>query len=471
MFRNIKSFFQRFGSIYESSSTAFPQLDVDKLKVKLNLKQAAYDRGSKNLPASNTMNTDDVELKINQFIDDEVLDASEKYISYNRAYEERLNQLKVEGHIGLFDQIAGVAESDFDIIVFESRNDVYTARDFVKVNEVYLENFKVLNKLNRPAYYPETNLLSLSIILLLMVFETIFNAYFFSKADELGWLGGITTALGPTIINFSLAYFLGDIALRYSLHVNRVKRTFGYILSILLPLAIVTMNLGIAHLRDSMQINIENPAIFALNTFWSKPFVLVDIKSWLFMSIGCIFSLLATRKFWKLDDPYPHYGEINRKRDHKINYYNQILLNGTIGLETKRNIYLEKLVNAYRQISSRYTQAASIIISKKQWNNLFINFIDHIDNVGRVLIAFYRQENVSSRSSKPPKLFNTEWRLDRSNISVLTANSDDLEAYKYNPQLVESKYSESIDRIKIAFERNIKKFQTIEELSSDNNNV
>jgi hypothetical protein len=465
IFKKIASLFQRFGSVYESTSNTFPQLDVDKLKLKLHLKEAALERGAKNLPPSDSEQFDDVELKIISYIEDEIRDGLEKYNEYLRAYEERINQLKAIGHIEHLDQIAGVTEGDLNTIVLESKFEIFTARDYVRRIEEYFEFFKKENKLNRPAFYPDSYLLNYAIILFMMLLETSFNAFFFTKGNELGWLGGISTALGPTIINFSLAYLLGDIGFRYLSHISNVKKLFGFLLSVTLPCIIISMNLGIAHWRDSMQLDIENSASTALQNFKNAPFALADIKSWIFMCIGCMFSLMATLKFWKSDDAYPHYGSVSRKRDDKVERYNEIIMDSTLSLETKRDDRLEELRESHNNVTSRYTQASTILIAKDKWNSLFINFLDHLENVGQVLISFYRSEDIGARSTPAPEYFSQKWILNRENLPVLEMDKGDaLESFKYEPEVLKSRYSSCIKQINTAFDKSMKKFQSIDQL-------
>ena len=459
------SFINGAGSIYESTPLAFPSLNADKLKKKLRLLVEAEQRGSKNLPLSGSKSPDDIERSIVGYINEQIRDVSESYEDYQRAFEDRLNRLRATGHAERLEEIAGAAEADFERHVRQSSMGIHTAKKSVEENEKHVDEFKLENNLRRPAVYPENQLLNLSILFFILVAETAMNGKFFAKGSELGLVGGIATAILPSIANMGIAFFLGHFALRLSAGKRSAQKVIGIVLSLVLFVAIFFMNLGVAHYRSAFVMGEQHAATIAMNTIQNSTFSLGDLESWLLLIIGCMCSLLAALKIWLMDDKYPEYGKFSRRRDNKIAEYDYVISHALDDLEARRDDRLEELENVCSEAYIKESSAAVILDNQQRWACRFQDYLDHLQSVGRTLISYYRNKNCEFRSDLPPKYFEQEWSLEYKDINLYTKNDElSIEEFKNDPLQIKKIYGNCIDRINQAYSKSLYAFETIDEI-------
>jgi len=460
------------GPSYERTHLTFPQLDTDVLKVKMNLKEEAGERGKKNLPPTAAARFDDVEQKIVTFINNQVKSATESYYDDLRSFEDRMNRLNAAGNAGQIEAISIAAEADFKAHVHKRKDELYTARAVVTECESDLKNFKKLNELDRSARYPDSRILYFSIVTALVTIETYINGMFFAQGHEQGIIGGIFTALIPSLLNATAGYYLGNFAFRLAVHRRWPQRASGIFLCLLLPALVFAMNLAVAHYRSAM-INLTEygsiqAAKDALTTFLSTPFILSDVESWFLFALGSIFCLIATIDFWKMDDPYPHFGEITRDHKAKINDYADKKSEILEELQDVRDDRLEELNEACELVSAKANEANAVFDSKKRWTTLYQDHLTHLESAGRELLAYYHTINMGERTEKPPKYFQQEWNLDRPELPV--PGIDFLKAlnnFQSEVTGVQSLYSGCSKRIGKSYMAALEEYQTIEQLQPE----
>lgn len=465
----IKSFLGQFGSVYGDTPLTFPQLDIEKIKDRLNLKQLGEDRGNKNLPPADTKALDDIEQRIVTFIEDEVKDSKERYYDNQRSFEDRISKLNSLGYTGKVESIAVLAEGDFENHIHKTKDELYTARRTVTEIENDLNNFKKKNRLDRSARYPESRLWYFAIAAFLLVVETYINGMFFAKGHEMGIVGGFFTAFIPSLLNVSLGCCFGHIAFRLAINCHWLKRTFGLFLCLLMPALIFAVNLATAHYRTAMiGLMGEDAAKIALENLLSAPFMLSDIESWLLFATGCLFSLIATLDFWAMDDHYFHFGKISRHHHQKMEDYANMKAGILEELEEIRDIRLKELDEAYSLVTSRYSEANSIFDAQRRWSVLFKEHIGHLESVGRALLAFYRTNNISARTDKPPKHFQQEWKMERHELPAPSVDFlkilNDFQAESSTAQDI---YAKCVNRIGATYHAAIVAYQTIDQLNPE----
>lgn len=464
----LESLTQQFGSVYEGTPLTFPQLDAEKIKVQLKLKEEAIERGNKNLPLASTKALDDMEERIVAYVDDQMKDVSESYYDNNRSFEDRVNRLKSRGNVGKLEEIAESTESDFKKQTHQSKFEIYTSRSELKSMERYVNKFKENNNLDRPAIYPKNLALHYAIIFFLVVIETYMNGYFFAKGHELGMVGGIFTAFVPSILNMIGAFFVGHYTFRLFPNVSSTKKLLGIIFCILLTTLILYINLGVAHLRSAMIIGAEHPEQIALKNLFFAPLSLVDIESWLLFAMGCFCSLIASIKFWSADDRYYDFGRIARTHKERIEEYVNITSHLMDTLESIRDSRLRELDEEYSLISSRYDEANSIFDNQKRWKILFGEYLSHLENVGRILLSYYRNHNIAVRTTKPPKHFLEEWTLVKTSQPETGIDFKQIiKDFKEDTDRAQQVYAASTKRINLGYNTAVNEYQTIEQLNPE----
>lgn len=465
---NIKSIIGHLASKHTSSPLTFPQLDVEKLKVKLNLKDIALERGAQNLPSVDDNSGDDVEQRIVNFLNDEIAEATEGFYDNQRAFEVRINELTSLGSIGKIDAISTLASSDFKAQIHQRQDQLYHARANVTAAEQDIIKFKEKNGLDQTARYPENKAIYITVVVLLMVIETVFNGQFFAKGHDLGMVGGFFTAFIPSLLNVLLGLGIGNFALRLINNINAKKRVMGGLMLFCLVSIVAVMNLAVAHYRSAMVGMVEDADQQALENFLSSPFSLGEVESWLLMLMGITFCTVATIDFWKMDDPYSGYGAISRAHKVSLTNYASMKFDAIEDLQELRDTRIEELDTAFSQISSRYNEANAIFDSQRRWQTLFKVHLDHLEGVGRDLVGYYRNTNQIARTEKAPAYFHTEWSMEKKPLPPPNVDfSKILADFQTEGTQAQRVYSKCNKQIADAFDKALTQYQTIDQLQPE----
>ena len=116
--------------------------------------------------------------------------------------------------------------------------------------------------------HPQVRILNLSVIVLLVLFESAANAYFFAQQSEFGLSGGIFQAAAVSLANVSTSYFIiGFWGLRHAsiatdpnkkfweFDSRNVIKWFGVIAVIFGIIMALLVNLSAAHYRNLLDLN------------------------------------------------------------------------------------------------------------------------------------------------------------------------------------------------------------------------
>ncbi len=176
----------------------------------------------------------------------------------------------------------------------------------------------------RAPAYPESHIMTFSILAGMVLFEGVLNAYFFSKGSDLGLLGGWIQAITVAFTNVIASFFIiGFLGLRM---LQNPHRPFSFAAAcIFVPLAVLLitfLNFSAAHYRDLLEINaatlaladvapsgeILTPITRAL-TF--APFE--TLEALLLFILGMTFAVIGAFKGATFDDRLIGYGAAHRR--------------------------------------------------------------------------------------------------------------------------------------------------------------
>ncbi len=160
------------------------------------------------------------------------------------------------------------------------RADKRMKRDRADGRKPSLKHLEPLDSLNRGIHFvsdhPPVRIFSLSVIALLVLFESAANAYFFSLNNPLGLLGGLFQAAAVSLSNVAVAYFIvGFWGLRHITvpwQYHWPKKVFGVIAIVTGLIMIVLVNLSAAHFRNIQDMSVENiepPSPAELTSTWT----------------------------------------------------------------------------------------------------------------------------------------------------------------------------------------------------------
>ncbi len=177
--------------------------------------------------------------------------------------------------------------------------------------------------LRAPAY-PDSHIMTFSILAGLVLFEGLANAYFFSKGSDLGLLGGWIQAITVAFTNVIASFFIvGFLGLRM---LQNPHRPFSFAAAcIFVPVAVLLigfLNFSAAHYRDLLEIN---AAVLALGGVEQTGEILTPItraltfapfetlEALLLFILGITFAVIAAFKGATFDDRLVGYGAAHRR--------------------------------------------------------------------------------------------------------------------------------------------------------------
>lgn len=145
----------------------------------------------------------------------------------------------------------------------------YRFRRLGGANEKKGQEIKVDERLYRGVHYvtdhPPVRIFNLSLIALIVLFESAANAYFFGLQSEFGLLGGLFQAAAVSLANVAVAYFiigfwgLRHVSAPWGYHTP--KKVFGIFAIVLGVVLVLAVNLSAAHYRNILDIQADKLAL------------------------------------------------------------------------------------------------------------------------------------------------------------------------------------------------------------------
>lgn len=295
----------------DHSDALFEQLDFDKLKDELNVEMLAKQQAMSGKPPSESVSLDTNEQKITNYFSETLSQVKQEIFKKVASYEHmamRVNDITTS----LTE--AKYASEEFlqNITTFKesAKQRIRDLRHELNIKKNDLRNFKIANALSREASYPSSKMLYIGIIMLILLSETMLNAYFFAKGNELGLIGGAAQALIISVINMTLAFFLGSFLVKRLnlLTISTISKYSVVTALIFSALLILFFNLLVGHLRVQLGIDPANAYVNAILSFQENPFGLYEFDSLILVLVGILSFLIAFTDFYKMDDEYPTYG-------------------------------------------------------------------------------------------------------------------------------------------------------------------
>ena len=282
-----------------------------------------------------------------------------------------------------------------------------------------LRKFKEKNQLDRSCLEPTTaaKMLIHAILLFVLVGESFANATFFQQGLAGGLLDGMGMALVFAAINLAPAYFIGKWLLPYKNHCEGGKRTTGYLGIALWTLLAVVIALIVAHYRNALIAQSDDPATQAWNSLFGHPFALGNLNSLMLFIMSIFFSLVALIDGYKTVDPYPGYGIVHERLESAQNDYAEEV-NGVLeSLETFKKEELDK-VNATVHRSSGVNGALAALINEKESAGQRLQAaMTHASAAADAVAQVFRAENsLARRPGEDPKYFTKSPELKKIEI-------------------------------------------------------
>jgi hypothetical protein len=213
------------------------------------------------------------------------------------------------------------------------------AKNYDRLNAAYLKaqsafegfcSFIIEHEPRRTANYPDSHIMTVSILIGLVLAEAVVNSIFFAKGSDLGLLGGWIQAATVSFTNVMAAFFLlgfGCIRMMQNGSHRPVSAVIGWVGAPIVVAVLLLLNKTAAHYRDLLELNADALATGEITRIADSPVRLatdiftvgfnaslpVTMEGLLLLILGVTFAAIAAYKGATFDDPIIGYGAIDRK--------------------------------------------------------------------------------------------------------------------------------------------------------------
>jgi len=451
---------------YRPAITVFLDLNVDRIAAELELVSHGMERGSQNRPPSDARMMDDVERQIVERIEAHKQDSNTIYLDHLHTYDERVTALSFEERFATIQQAAPEAVGDFEAEATVGRDELFALRRRLNESELEREEFRTQNGLRRPARLASADKVTLKIGLLaiLLVIEVAINGGFLSKANAGGYLGGAVQAVTFAALNILASFLWGMALIRLVNRRNNFQKLIGVISFVAYLAFAAALNLTLAHLREMPPTISGDVGQEVLHRLLTAPYSLADVNSWVFISIGFVFSLVAMADGFTFFDPCIGYAGIERRWLEASKQFASAKSDLIERLRDIREDSAEVMNAAARDLSVRRSEYDSLLQSRGRLTQRFNQHQNQIEQAGRALLGIYRESNRTARSTPAPAHFDRAFAMER---IIYTGGEPDPGVRGRLRQMIEESQElikEQIKAINDAFERAMRSYREIDEL-------
>ncbi|UZE97220.1 hypothetical protein [Alkalimarinus alittae] len=390
----------------------FPVLDNEDLTYRFNVAELAKNAARENRPDMNYKGEDANELDFHHKIETYAHQATIKVKQLTEDLRNNITSTSINKEItdveNVEKEFKNKVSAEFTPLLTELaavRGDVIAAEDD-------LSDFKKVNKLRRSADYPESHVLTLGILVFALLIESLLNGFFFAKGSDFGLVGGVSIALIVSLLNISIGYLSGWWVFRYKNHISRKWVYCSTILFISTVVVSIVFNLLVAHYREALGVDPEHAATLAVSSFQDGLLSITDVESWLLFMIGIVFFSLAVYKGYSMDDPYPGYGKMSRKRNRLLGDLDELRKEMIDDLDELHQYHLEIIEIKYVDLQRRQKLLNGFISSFEYQMGIYRSYIKNLRSNLNYIIATYRDINTSERTAPPPAYFDSKYNAE-----------------------------------------------------------
>jgi len=398
------------GRILPSGSVVglpFQPVDTEALSVKWALRAKGEADGRRNQPPASAAEPSATEALIIKEIEAERERCAQDAAAHLKAQNDALAQLETAMDIAALRHTADEARSTFEKIKSEWEGEILRLLRAAREAREEYESFRTRHGLARPARQPRHRGLGLALLAFFVTIESALNGLFFAEGAEAGLLGGTAVALSVSVVNVVLlGAVLGFFPARWANHRNIAIKSAGMLLVVLGIVAILIVNAFIAHYRDAYE-RLGDAVV--LRDVWAQlvaaPADLVRLQSWLLFLLGLGFAGLGFAKGYRLDDPYPGYGLIDRRRDEAettYRYNRQLRIDEATAA---RDRAIEAIAQGIERLRGAAAQRDQILTARASWVAKVEAHETHLQRAATVLLTIYRDANRAHRTEPAPAHF------------------------------------------------------------------
>lgn len=384
----------------------FLVLDHDELALTLDVEALAKKSARENKPLANSNSPDANELKFKESLSRKGFQAGNKVKQSLSDLRDSILNTSVAKEASEVNQMTNKFERQILSDLPSKISVLKNLEDDYRQSNDDLNHFKKVNSLRRNAIYPTSHILTIALLFLVLIAESIINGVFFAEGSDAGLIGGVVIALVISSFNILFGFSTGLFVLRYKNHIARILVILSYIgLVFALALSFV-FNLLVGHYRQALGVDPDNAQSIAVESFVNGIMTIHDVQSWLLIAIGLVFFGFAILKGYKFDDEYPKYGKIYRNREllkEEIHSEKEDIYDEFNELHIEFEEKLEEIYEDVQRISKRLNSYVNAIENQE---SIYRSYSTHLQNCLDYVVKLYRDINVHEREDSPPEYFN-----------------------------------------------------------------
>lgn len=395
----------------------FEKVDVNKIAEELHLIEDAEEAAKQGLPSLDSTSLDNTETEIVGRIGKHQSNAKERGDKELASYRKRLIDLNPEFHSHSSHSIASAIRSsktDLKEKAESAASDLRAKQRLLKEAEDRLTNFQKKNDLHREAtkHREGYEWLGAGIIAVLFLIETLGNASFLAKGNELGLFGAYTEAIVISFANLGVAFLLGRLITNCH-HVDWSRKSAGILAAIAFVAFAFFFNLMVAHYREITGTVLDEGGQLAMSAFRENPLGLKDFQSWMLFCMGFLFAIISFIDgiIWT-GDSYPGYSKVFFGYQGKYENYKGDYENHQKGLENTFDDAVKNLNSIKQKLMGFEKERASILDGHRHVIKSYEDHLNHLERAGNDLLKRYREVNRARRRGEAPTRFNDKWELE-----------------------------------------------------------
>lgn len=287
----------------------------------------------------------------------------------------------------------------------------------------------------RAAAYPESQFYHFATVAALALVEWVSLSTFYAEGSDFGLLGGVLIAMALSVVNISLAILSGSL-LRYVNHQSPRRKRLALTAVAFLYGCFVLVTLASAHYRVATndiaqaQPSVSGPSLsplpprvatdldqwraarLAWQRFARNPLGFEDVFSWILVVLAVIFGIFASYKGYRVDDPYPGYGELDRELKGRRAMYEAAKAAYCRVVDQVFDRTLQEQAHLLSEVKSNMEYYQQLISRTDDQRRTFVHEAAEIQDACNIVLKRYRQTNLRVRVSPAPTYFNHSISLD-----------------------------------------------------------
>jgi len=257
-------------------------------------------------------------------------------------------------------------------------------------------------------------------------------------------------AMTLSVVNISLAILAGSL-LRYVNHRSTRRKALALTGVAFLYTCFLLVTLAAAHYRVATndiaqsQPGVATPgapslppqvaadfdqwraARLAWQRFARNPVGFDDVFSWILVVLALVFGIFASYKGYRLDDPYPGYGELDRELNVRRTVYETRKAEYCRLVDQVFDRILDEQARLFSDVKANIEYYQQLISKSDEQRRAFLHEAAEIQDACNILLKRYRQTNARARTSPAPYYFNNAFAFDAPLMRPPEATSEDEE--------------------------------------------